>query len=112
MAPHLSPTDSDALTGDLAAYFHGNMLHALGDGADGWIDDDLAFAKPWGFELAAIARPVLWSRAATTDGPPAHGGGSPSSARAPRRGSTTRTAISRSSSISSPEVHEWLLSHS
>jgi pimeloyl-ACP methyl ester carboxylesterase len=59
MAPHLSPTDSAALTDDLAAYFHGNMAHGIGESADGWIDDSLAFVEPWGFELSAIARPVL-----------------------------------------------------
>jgi len=59
MAPHLSPTDSEALTADLAEYFHSSMTHALADSADGWIDDNLAFVKPWGFELSTIARPVL-----------------------------------------------------
>jgi pimeloyl-ACP methyl ester carboxylesterase len=59
MAPHLSPTDSAALTAGLAEYFHGNMTHGLVTGADGWIDDNLAFVKPWGFELGAIERPVL-----------------------------------------------------
>jgi len=59
MAPHLSPTDSAALTGELADYFHSNMGHALADGADGWIDDSLAFVEPWGFALEAIRRPVL-----------------------------------------------------
>src|SRR4051812_4307298 len=43
MAPHLSPTDSDALTANLAGYFHSSMAHALADSADGWIDDNLAF---------------------------------------------------------------------
>ena len=59
MAPHLSPTDSAALTNDLAAYFHGNMTHGIGGTSDDWIDDNLAFVKPWGFDLSAIARPVL-----------------------------------------------------
>ena len=59
MAPHLSPTDSEALTAGLAEYFRSNMAHAIAHSPDGWIDDNLAFVKPWGFELSAIDRPVL-----------------------------------------------------
>ncbi|HLK45623.1 MAG TPA: alpha/beta hydrolase [Acidimicrobiales bacterium] len=59
MAPHLSPTDREALTGDLAAYVTESAHHGLAPGPDGWIDDNLAFVRPWGFDLAAIERPVL-----------------------------------------------------
>ena len=59
MAPHLSPTDSAALTAELAEYLHANIAHAIANSGDGWIDDNLAFVKPWGFELSSIARPVL-----------------------------------------------------
>ncbi|HEY1513411.1 MAG TPA: alpha/beta fold hydrolase, partial [Gaiellaceae bacterium] len=59
MAAHLSPTDSAELTADLAEYLHANIAHAIANSGDGWIDDNLAFVKPWGFELSSIARPVL-----------------------------------------------------
>jgi pimeloyl-ACP methyl ester carboxylesterase len=44
------------------------------NGVDGWVDDDLAFLKPWGFEVGTIAVPVL-IRYGLTDVlvPPAHG---------------------------------------
>jgi pimeloyl-ACP methyl ester carboxylesterase len=32
------------------------------DGMDGWVDDSLAFTRPWGFNLATITVPVgIWS---------------------------------------------------
>jgi pimeloyl-ACP methyl ester carboxylesterase len=44
------------------------------NGVGGWVDDDLAFRQPWGFDLAAISVPVL-IRYGLTDVlvPPAHG---------------------------------------
>lgn len=43
-------------------------------GVGGWVDDDLAFLKPWGFDVASISVPVL-VRYGLTDVlvPPAHG---------------------------------------
>ena len=55
----LGPADRAVLTGALAAWMHEDMQHGLAASADGWIDDDLAFAAPWGFDVADISRPTL-----------------------------------------------------
>ena len=53
--------DTAALTGGYADRMAAEMRRALAHGFDGWVDDDLAFTQPWGFELASIARPVtVW----------------------------------------------------
>ncbi len=55
----LSPVDNAVLTGEFAAFAHGSMAAALTERRDGWVDDDLAFAAPWGFDVGEIAAPVL-----------------------------------------------------
>lgn len=52
----------------LAAY-----ADALRTSAHGWIDDDVAFHLPWGFDLAAVMAPVLlWHGAGDTFSPVSH----------------------------------------
>jgi len=55
----LGDADRAVLGGRFAEYFLEADRHAFELGVDGWIDDDLAFARSWGFELSSIARPVL-----------------------------------------------------
>jgi pimeloyl-ACP methyl ester carboxylesterase len=57
-----------------AASIAANMAHGLAPGVDGWVDDELAFTRPWGFAVASIAVPVLltYGRADTLV-PAAHG---------------------------------------
>jgi pimeloyl-ACP methyl ester carboxylesterase len=38
-----------------------HLLTALAPGIDGWVDDDLAFVKPWGFDVADCRVPVCLS---------------------------------------------------
>jgi pimeloyl-ACP methyl ester carboxylesterase len=74
MAPHLSAPDSAALTGELAEYLHGMIQGALAPGIDGWLDDDLAFVEPWGFDVTAITTPVsVWQGGDDLMVPGAHG---------------------------------------
>jgi pimeloyl-ACP methyl ester carboxylesterase len=55
----LSPVDVDALEQGFGEFLARSMPHAFASGAEGWIDDDLSTLKPWGFDVATIAVPVL-----------------------------------------------------
>jgi pimeloyl-ACP methyl ester carboxylesterase len=53
--------DEAALTGEFADYLASEFRQAVSVGVDGWLDDDLAFTRSWGFDLDAIAVPTyLW----------------------------------------------------
>jgi len=57
----IGDADKAVLEGDAADQMAASMRSALAVSFDGWIDDDLVFVKPWGFDLAAITKPVfLW----------------------------------------------------
>jgi len=57
----IGDADKAALNAGGADQMAASMRSALAVSFDGWIDDDLVFVKPWGFDLAAITKPVfLW----------------------------------------------------
>jgi pimeloyl-ACP methyl ester carboxylesterase len=55
----LTPTDAAVLTGEYAEYLTYIGHEGLAPGSQGWWDDGVAIAGPWGFELSAIGVPVL-----------------------------------------------------
>ena len=55
----LGDADREVLVDSIANWMDAAHRNGLRDSVDGWVDDDLAFAAPWGFELADISRPVL-----------------------------------------------------
>jgi pimeloyl-ACP methyl ester carboxylesterase len=54
----LTPTDAAALHGELGEYLHSSAQDGLAPGSQGWWDDNCT-VRPWGFDLADIAVPVL-----------------------------------------------------
>ena len=57
----LGDADKAALAAGGAEKMAASTRSGLAVSFDGWIDDDLVFVKPWGFDLAAITKPVfLW----------------------------------------------------
>ena len=70
----LPDVDRAALTGEFGEDTAAGFREALRTGVDGWLDDDLAFAKPWGFSLAEISVPtMIWQGSADLMVPFAHG---------------------------------------
>lgn len=68
------PVDRAALTGTFAESMARDMRQALRGGIWGWHDDDLAFTKPWGFDLASIRVPLaVWQGGQDRMVPFAHG---------------------------------------
>lgn len=71
-----SASDKAALQGELAEYVAAQFRAGLRNGAEGWRDDDLAFAADWGFQVGATgdAAPVsVWQGDQDKMVPFAHG---------------------------------------
>jgi pimeloyl-ACP methyl ester carboxylesterase len=70
----LPAPDRAIATGEWAEDEASGMRRALENGMDGWVDDDLAFVQPWGFDLGSIRVPVhIWQGELDRLVPWAHG---------------------------------------
>jgi pimeloyl-ACP methyl ester carboxylesterase len=70
----LPEVDKAVLTDDFGEDMAANFREAVRIGVDGWLDDDLAFVKPWGFDLSEISIPtMIWQGSADLMVPFAHG---------------------------------------
>jgi pimeloyl-ACP methyl ester carboxylesterase len=70
----LTEVDRQALAGPFADFLAATDRAAVSTGVWGWLDDDLAFARDWGFALADVDVPVhVWHGRHDVMVPPAHG---------------------------------------
>jgi pimeloyl-ACP methyl ester carboxylesterase len=70
----VSEVDKRALTGDYAEIMAHSFRRAVSAGIAGWRDDDIAFTRPWGFDLNTIRVPVaIWQGDEDRMVPFAHG---------------------------------------
>jgi pimeloyl-ACP methyl ester carboxylesterase len=70
----VSEVDKRALTGEYAEIMAETFRRAVSAGIAGWRDDDLAFTRPWGFDLSTIRVPVaIWQGDEDRMVPFAHG---------------------------------------
>lgn len=70
----LPDVDRAVLTGEFGEDMMASFTEALRPGVEGWLEDDLAFAQPWGFDLAEISVPTaIWQGSADLMVPFAHG---------------------------------------
>jgi pimeloyl-ACP methyl ester carboxylesterase len=70
----IDDVDRGSLTGAFAEWAAATWREGLREGYWGWFDEDLAFARPWGFDPVAIQVPVhIWQGGHDRMVPVAHG---------------------------------------
>jgi pimeloyl-ACP methyl ester carboxylesterase len=70
----LPAVDRAEITGEFGEDMAASFREAVRAGVDGWLDDDLAFASPWGFSLDEISVPtMIWQGTADLMVPFSHG---------------------------------------
>jgi pimeloyl-ACP methyl ester carboxylesterase len=70
----LPDIDKAALTDEFGEDTAASFAEGLRHGVDGWVDDDLAFTEPWGFNFDEISGPVMiWQGSLDLMVPFAHG---------------------------------------
>src|SRR3954469_12494262 len=109
----LGPADREVANGAHASFLLDHIRAGIGTSVDGWIDDDLAFVSPWGFDLASIRVPVqLWHGEQDKFVPYAHGVWLAAHIPGVDARLTPEDGHLTLAERRVPEVHAWLLEQS
>ena len=74
MTTLLPPVDRAVLTSEYGEDLAGAYRESVRTGVDGWLDDDLAFVRPWGFDVGEVDVPTfVWQGEEDLMVPFAHG---------------------------------------
>lgn len=112
MGTLLSAPDKAVFTGAIGEQLATIMQGALRSGIYGWLEDDLAFTKPWGFSLPSIQVPLqIWQGVHDLMVPFSHGEWlaqqiPQAESRLTQEDGHLTLWVRRV-----PEVHDWLASH-
>jgi len=103
--------DSRILRKELAAFFGAEAREGLREGIAGWRDDDLAFTRPWGFEISSVRVPTqIWQGGQDRMVPFAHG--TWLATRLPQADIHLEPKEGHLSLFGRfPLIHEWLFAH-
>ena len=108
----LGPADREVATGEFAAELLAHMRAGIETGGDGWLDDDLAFVMPWGFDVATIRTPILlWQGEQDKFVPFGHGLWLAERIPGVEARLTAEDGHLTLGQRRIPEVHAWLLEH-
>lgn len=69
----LPEVDRKYLTGDFADFVATALRRGTAGGVEGWLDDALALARPWGFDLHDLDRVSIWHGSEDLMVPHSHG---------------------------------------
>ncbi len=108
----LSPQDLGVFTGEFGRELVQTMRDGLETGFHGWVDDDLAFVRPWGFLLQDIRVPLqIWQGRHDLMVPFRHGARIADAIPGAQRHLSDVDGHLTLYARRVPEVHAWLAEH-